>query len=166
MQKFVNTLWEFTGVKEDKDNFIQKALKVCKIFKVKPLKTPKPDVPSKKTAYNLFCREIQKTKKKLQSVSVSKVSAIILKEWKKVKASEKNMKKYKDPYEEEKQRHEEALQKYQEDHTDEMEIINLHKKCNKTKAVAKTVPKAPKSRYHLFLREQLDEMTREGRKNY
>ena len=44
MQKFLNTLWEFTG-KEDKDNFIQKALKVCKVFKVKPLKTPKPDVP-------------------------------------------------------------------------------------------------------------------------
>ena len=48
MQKFPNTLWEFTGGKEDKDNFIQKALKVCKVLKVKPLKTPKPDVPSKK----------------------------------------------------------------------------------------------------------------------
>ena len=41
------------------------------------------------------------------------------------------MKKYKDLYEEEKQRHEEALQRYQEDHADEMEIIKLHKKCNK-----------------------------------
>ena len=41
------------------------------------------------------------------------------------------MKKYKDLYEEEKQRYEEALQWYQEDHMDEMEIINLHKKCNK-----------------------------------
>ena len=30
-----------------------------------------------------------------------------------------------------KQRHEEALQRYQEDHGDEMEIIKLHKKCNK-----------------------------------
>ena len=109
MQKFLNTLWEFTGGKEDKDNFIQKALKVCKVFKVKPLKTPKPDVPSKKTAYNLFCREIRKTKKELQGVPVSKASAIISKEWKKVKASEKKMKKYKDLYEEEKQRHEEAL---------------------------------------------------------
>ena len=29
------------------------------------------------------------------------------------------------------QRHEEALQRYLEDHIDEMEIINLHKKCNK-----------------------------------
>ena len=58
MQKFLNTLCEFTGVKEDKDNFIQKALKVCKVFKVTPLKAPKPDVQSKKTAYNLFCREI------------------------------------------------------------------------------------------------------------
>ena len=49
-----------------------------------------------------------------------------------------------------------------------MEIISLHKRCNKTdiKTVAKTAPKAPKSRYHLFLREQLDEMTGEDRKNY
>ena len=141
---------------------------MCKVFKVKPLKTPKPDVPSKKTAYNLFCKDIRKTKKELQGVPVSKASAIISKEWKKVKASEKKMKKYKDLYEEEKQRHEEALQRYQEDHMDEMEITNLHKRCNKTdiKAVAKTAPKAPKSGYHLFLREQLDEMTGEDRKNY
>ena len=41
------------------------------------------------------------------------------------------MKKYKELYEEEKQRHEEALKRYQEDHADEMEIIKLHKKCNK-----------------------------------
>ena len=41
------------------------------------------------------------------------------------------MKKYKDLYEEEKQRHEKALQRYQEDHADEMEIVSLHKKCNK-----------------------------------
>ena len=78
------------------------------------------------------------------------------------------MKKYKDVYEEEEQQHEEALQRYQEDHMDEMEIINLHKRCNKTdtKAVAKTAPKAPKGGYHLFLREQLDEMTGEDCKNY
>ena len=63
MQKFLNTLWEFKGGKEDKDNFIQKALKVCKVFKVRPLKTPKSDVPSKKRLYNLFCKGIQKTKK-------------------------------------------------------------------------------------------------------
>ena len=42
MQIFLNTLWEFTGVKEDKDNFIQKALEVCKVLKVKHLKTPRP----------------------------------------------------------------------------------------------------------------------------
>ena len=54
MQNFLNTIREFTGGKEDKDNFIQKVLKVCKVFKVKPLKAPKLDVPSKKTAYNLF----------------------------------------------------------------------------------------------------------------
>ena len=161
MQKFLNTLCEFTGVKEDKDNFIQKALKVCKVFKVKPLKTPKPDVPSKKTAYNLFCREIRKTKKESKGVPCSKASATITKEWKKVKASEKKMKNYKDLYEEEKQWHEEALQRYQEDHMDEMEIINLHKRCNKTEAVPNTVQKTPKSGYHLFLREQFDMMTGE-----
>ena len=80
MQKFLNTLWEFTRGKNDKDNFIQKALKVCKVFKVKPLKTPKPDVPSRKTAYNLFCKDIQKIKKDLESVPVSKASAIISEE--------------------------------------------------------------------------------------
>ena len=41
------------------------------------------------------------------------------------------MKKYKGLHEEEKQRHEEALKRYQEDYADEMEIIKLHKKCNK-----------------------------------
>ena len=133
--------------KEDKDNFIQMAIKVCKIFKVKPLKAPRSDVPSRKTACNLFCKDIRKIKKELQGVPVSKASAIISREWKKVKASEKKMKKYKNLYEEEKQRHEQALQRYQEDHMDEMEIIKLNKRCNKktdTKTVTKTAPKAPK----------------------
>ena len=49
MQSFLNTLWEFTEGKEDKDNFIQKALKVCKVLK--PLKTQRTDVPSRKIAY-------------------------------------------------------------------------------------------------------------------
>ena len=111
IKKFLNTLWEFIGGKEDKDNFIQKALKVCKVFKVKPLKAPRPDVPSKKTACNLFCKDIRKIKKELQGVPVSKAIAIISKEWKKVKASDKKIKKYRDLYEEEKRRHEEALQK-------------------------------------------------------
>ena len=79
MQKFLNTLQEFTRLKEDKDNFIQKALKVCKIFQVKPLKAPRPDAPSKKTAYNLFCKDIRKTKKRLQGVPFSKASVIISK---------------------------------------------------------------------------------------
>ena len=166
IQKFLNTLCEFTGGKEDKNNFIQKVLNVYKVFKVKPLKTPRTDVPSKKTAYNLSCREIRKTKKELQGVPVSKASAIISKEWKKVKTSEKKMEKSKDLYEEEKQRPEEALQRHQENHTDKMWIINLHRRCNKTKLVAMTAPKAPESGYHLFLREQLDAMTGEDRKNY
>ena len=55
---------------------------------------------------------------------------------------------------------------------DEVEIINLHKMCNKTetkrgaKAKAKAGPKAPRSAYHLFLREQLEKMTGEDWKNY
>ena len=109
MQKFLNALWEFTGGKEDKDHFIQKAFKVCKVFKMRPLKIPRSDVPLKKMAYNLFCRDIRKTKKELKGAPVSKASAIISKEWKKIKAKEKKMRKYNDLYEEEKQRQKEAL---------------------------------------------------------
>ena len=81
-------------------------------------------------------------KKGLQGVPVSKESAIIPKEWKKVKASDKRMKKYRDLYEKEKQRHEEALQRCQEDNIDEMEIINLHKRCNKK---ARKTPRSKKA---------------------
>ena len=93
---------------------------MCKVLKVKPLKVPRPDVPSKKTAYNLFCKDIRKIKKELQGVLFSKASAIKSEEWKKVKASDKKMKKYGDLYEKEKRRYEESLQRYQEDHMDEM----------------------------------------------
>ena len=139
-----------------------------KVFKVKPLKTPRPDIQSKKTACNLFCKDIGKIKKQLQGVPVSKASAIISQEWKKVKANDKKMKKYRDLYEEEKQQHEQALQRYQEDHMDEMEIVNLRKKCNKkdTKPAAKATSKAHRSGYHFFLWEQLDEMIGEDKKNY
>ena len=109
-ENFLNTLLEFTGEKEDKNNLIQKVLKVCKDFKVEPLKTLKPDVPSKTTAYNLFYKDIRTTKKESQGVPVYRVSAIISKEWKKTKASKKKIKKYKELYEEEKRHHEEALQ--------------------------------------------------------
>ena len=100
----LNTLWEFTrGVEDDKDSFIQKALEVFKTFKVEFLKIPKFDVPAKKTEYNLFCIDMQERKEELKGVIVSKVSPIISKEWKKVKASDKKMKKYRDLYEVEKQ---------------------------------------------------------------
>ena len=51
---------------------------------------------------------------------------------------------------------------------DEMEIIKLHKRCNKAdrKAVPKTAPKTPKSGYHPSLREQLHKMIGEDQKNY
>ena len=41
------------------------------------------------------------------------------------------MKKYKELYKEEKQRYEDALRRYQEDHMGEMKIIKLLKRCNK-----------------------------------
>ena len=43
---------------------MQKALKVCKTFKVKSLKTFKLNVPAKKTAYNLFCKDMRETNEK------------------------------------------------------------------------------------------------------
>ena len=76
---------------------------------------------------------------------VSKASAVISKEWKKVKASEKKVKKYKDLYEEKKRQHKEALQRYQENHMDEMEIISLHKWSNKKTPQPKKAPKSFKS---------------------
>ena len=81
---------------------------------------------------------MQEAKEELVGVTVSKASAIISKEWKKVMASDKKMKKYRDLYEVENQRYEETLQRYQEDHMDEVEIINLHKRCNKTGSKAET----------------------------
>ena len=75
---FINTLWEFTrGVEEDKDSFIEKALKVCKTFKVKSLKTPKVNVPAEKTAYNFFYKDMRETKEELKGVTVSQASPII-----------------------------------------------------------------------------------------
>ena len=76
---------------------------------------------------------------------VFKASAVISKERKKVKASEKKVKKYKDLYEEKKRQHKEALQRYQENHMDEMEIISLHKWSNKKTPQPKKAPKSFKS---------------------
>ena len=112
---------------------------------MKPLKTPRPDVPSKKTAHNLFCKDIQRIKKELQGVPVYKASEIISKEWKKVKASEKKMKKYRDLYEEDKGRYEKVRKRYQEDHMDEMETSGLRKRCNKKVRKTSQLKKAPKS---------------------
>lgn len=66
---------------------------------------------------------------------------------KNVKSSDKKMKKYRDPYEAGKGRYKEALQRYQEDHVDELEIINLHKRCDKAgaKAGVKAGAKTPRS---------------------
>ena len=98
----------------------------------------------------------------MQGVPVSKASVIISKKWKKVKASEKKMNKYK-LYEEEKQRHEEALQRYQEDHADEMEIINLPKKYNK-KARKVSRKASPKSDEPKKVSGPIDDPGEEGQK--
>ena len=82
----------------------------------------------------------------------------------------------------EKQRYEEALQRYQEDHMNSVEIINLHKRCNMTGAKAETkrrakakagsktgaeaASKAPRSEYYLFLRQRIEKMTGEEQRNY
>ena len=113
---------------------------------MKPLKTPRPDVPSKKTAYNLFCKDIRKIKNEFQGVPGSNASVIISEERKKVKTRDKKLKKYSDIYEEEKRRHEEDLQRYQKDHMDEMEIINLHKRSKARKILQpQKAPNSPKS---------------------
>ena len=88
----LDTLWEFTrGVGEDREDIIKKAVKVFKTFKVKSLKRPRLDVPAKKTAYNLFSKDMRETE--LKGATISQASAIILREWKKVKASDENMQK-------------------------------------------------------------------------
>ena len=69
---------EFTkGAEEGRDSIIQKALKVCKIFKVRSLNAPTLDIPLKKSTYNLFER-IFKLTKKFKDATVSQASAINL----------------------------------------------------------------------------------------
>ena len=92
-----------------------------------------------------FAKTFERLKKSCRVFQVSKASAVISKEWKKVKASEKKVKKYKDLYEEKKRQHKEALQRYQENHMDEMEIISLHKWSNKKTPQPKKAPKSFKS---------------------
>ena len=62
---------------------------MCKNFKVKFLKIPRLKVPAKKTASNLFYKDIWETKKGLKGVTISQARAIISKKSNKVKASEK-----------------------------------------------------------------------------
>ena len=92
-----------------------------------------------------FAKTFERSKKELLGVPVSKTSAIIPKEWKKVKTSDKKMKKYRILYEEEKRQNEEDLQRYQEDHMDEMEIINHYKRCSKNVRRTPQFKKAPNS---------------------
>lgn len=80
-ENFLNTLWEFTrGLEEDRDRFVQKALKTCQTFKVRSLRTSKLDVSPKKTAQNHFFESMPKKKEKVKSTIVSQESAIMKKE--------------------------------------------------------------------------------------
>ena len=97
---------------------MQKALELCKTFKVKSLKTPKLDVPRKITAYKLLYKDKQE-KKELKDATVSQASAVISREWEKVQASDKKMKKYSELYQADKQQCEEGLQRYQDYHPTE-----------------------------------------------
>lgn len=72
---------------------------MSRIFKVKSLKRPKLDVPPKKITRNLFYEEMQKRKKELKGATVSQANAIKSRKWKKVKADDKEMKKYSDLHE-------------------------------------------------------------------
>ena len=63
MQKFLNMLWGFTEAKEDKNDFIQKALKVCKVFKVKPLKTPNLMLYQRKQHTICFAKTFERQKR-------------------------------------------------------------------------------------------------------
>ena len=63
MQNFLNTLWEFTGGKEGKHNLIQKAFKVCKVFKVKSLKPPNLMFHQKRQHPICFVKTFKKRKK-------------------------------------------------------------------------------------------------------
>ena len=95
-------LWEFSrSAKKDRESFIQKALKVCKTYKLNSLKRPKFDIPQRKTVYNLFYCDMQE-KKELKGATVCQANAIISRELKNVKGNNKEMKKYIDLYEVEK----------------------------------------------------------------
>ena len=82
--------------KRGQKQFHSKGSESVQDHQLKTLKTAKLNVSLKKTAYNLFFKDKQNTKNKLQNVPVSKASAIISEEWKKNKASDKKMKKYRD----------------------------------------------------------------------
>ena len=138
------------------------------------LKTHKLDVPADKTACNFFTKICQRQKK---SCRVWVFPRHVLLYWKNGASDSKKMENYRDLYEVEKQRYDEALQRCQEYHMDEVDIVSPHKWWKKTvaktttkastkagarkvtKTNAKGVEKAPRSGYHNFMREQFSKMT-------
>ena len=117
--------------KEIRTVFIQNVLKLFKTFEGKSAARSKFDFPLKKIVYNPFYKKSTE-KKKLKGITVFKAAAIKSRWWKKINANDKEMKKYSDLNKAEKQKYEKDLQRYKEDHIDEVKIMNPHKRCNKT----------------------------------
>ena len=101
---------------------------------------------------SLFYKEMQGKKKELKGTAVSQANAMISREWTKIKANNKE-KKYSDLH----QRIKAKIMK---------KIFGNTKKTTWKKWKLSTYTRYHIIGYHLFLREQLDKMTGENRKNY
>lgn len=64
----------------------------------------------------------------------SQASAMLLREWKKIKAINRERKRCSELHKAEKQIYEENIQQYQEDNPEKVKITSLHKRWNKTSA--------------------------------
>lgn len=64
----------------------------------------------------------------------SQASAMLLREWKKIKAINRERKRCSELHKAEKQIYEENIQQYQEDNPEKVKITSLHKRWNKTGA--------------------------------
>ena len=76
---------------------------------------------------------MQEKQKELNDSTASQASAILPREWKKIKTNNKGSKRYSDLHKAEKQRYED-IQQFQEDNLDDVKITSLHKKCTKAGA--------------------------------
>ena len=117
-------------------------------FKVNCLTRPKLRFTPIGTAYILFYKSMSGNKE-LKGTTFVQGSTIIWREQKKVPVNDKEMEKYMNLYETEKQWYEKDLESYQ-DHIAGVEIISLRHENIGAKADLKADAKASRSRYHLF----------------